>query len=282
MRKFYIENEVGARYALNGEQRIWFTEPQGLGVSVGNLFGTVGDGFFIPVYNDIQQNSVTGNITFLRDVYAAYNTFVSWIMRARDLYLIYMPGDTEYRAQVRLEWLSKSEINRGRWLQVPASFARFTPWYKAVPVTLDIVPIAENAMRYAWRYNLTVYTVSAAGNMAAVVSADGHIPASFELTYTGELQSPILRLTGQSSGTLYGSIAINTTIADGDTLKISTKYLDSYIRSALQGDLLQYVDVSVDPYPHIPTTEPVILSLSATNTMEGTISLTINNYYQSV
>lgn len=137
-------------------------------------------------------------------------------------------------------------------------------------------------MRYPWRYNVAVYAASAAGNMAAVINADGHIPASFVLTYTGEIQSPVLRLDGQSSGDNYGRIAINRNLAAGDTLEISTRYLDSYIRSTLQGDLLQYVDVSVDPYPHIPINEPIILSLSANNAIENTISLTVNNYYQSV
>lgn len=282
MRKFFIENETGSRYALNGEQRIWFTEPQGLGVSVENMFGTVGSGFFTPVYQEIQQNSVTGNITFLRDVYPAYAEFVTWLLRSKTLYFVYQPTDTEYMAQVRLEWLTKSEINRGRWLQVPASFVRTTPWYNPVPVSFEIVPVSADAMRYPWRYNIAVYAASAAGNMAAVINADGHIPASFVLTYTGEIQSPVLRLDGQSSGDNYGRIAINRNLAAGDTLEISTRYLDSYIRSALQGDLLQYVDVSVDPYPHIPITEPIILSLSANNAIENTISLTVNNYYQSV
>lgn len=282
MRKFFIENETGSRYALNGESNIWFTEPQGLGVSLSNSYGTVGKGFFLPVFSDVAQGGVTGNITFLRNVYPAYNEFASWLLRAQELYLIYQPTDTEYRARVMLEWLSKSEINLGRWLQVPVSFSRVTPWYNPVPLTFEIVPVPSEAMRYPWRYNEAVYFASAAGNMAAVVSADGHIPASFELTYTGEIQYPVIVLTGQSTGTVYGQIAIGTSLADGDTLEISTRYLDSYIRSRQTGSLLQYVDVSSDPYPHIPTTEPVILSLSANNELANTISLTVNNYYQSV
>lgn len=282
MRKFFIENETGSRYALNGEQRIWFTEPQGLGVTLDNSYGRVGKGFFLPVYSDVAQGGVTGNITFLKDVYSAYSAFVDWLLRAQELYLIYQPGDIEYRARVMLGWLSKSEINRGRWMTVPASFSRVTPWYNPVPVSFEIVPVSADAMRYPWRYNIAVYAASAAGNMAAVVTADGHIPASFDLTYTGQIQNPVILMTGQSSGTTYGRIAINTNLASGDTLEVSTRYLDSYIRSRLQGSLLQYVDVTYDPYPHIPTTEPVIIALTSNNALTNPVTLTINNYYQSV
>lgn len=282
MRRFFIENETGSRYALNGETGIWFTEPQGLGVTKDNLFGTVGSGFFTPVYSDIMRDAVTGNITFIRDVYEKYNEFITWLLRAQELYFIYQPRETAYRSRVLLSWVSKSEINRGRWLQTPVSFTRVTPWYNPVPVSVEIVPESADAMRYPWRYGEAVYAASSAGNMAARVTADGHIPASFDLTYSGEMQNPVIQVTGQSTGTIYGRIAISKTLGSGDTLEVSTRYLDSYVRSALEGDLLQYVDVSFDPYPHIPITEAVTIAISANNELHTPVPLTIYNYYQSV
>lgn len=282
MRKFYIEDSTGFRYGLNGEQDIWLTEPNGLGASFYTSYAEIGGGFFKPVYSDASQGAVTGNITFLTDVYGAYQTFTTWLMKASALFLIYQPTDTEYRAQVKVNFISKSEINRGRWMTVPMSFSLTTPWYAPSPVSLDIVPTPADVMRYSFRYDLARYGASAAGNMTAVVQSTGHIPASFDFTYVGELVNPAITLTGQGSGTVYGRIGIATSLAPGDTLEVSTRYLDSYIRSALQGDLLPYVNLSYDPFPHIPLDEPVVIAITATNTLTGVITLAVNNYYRTV
>lgn len=281
MRKFFIENENGTRYALNGENNIWFTEPKGLGITFDVNSANLSGGFFKTTYMDTRQNSVTGNVTFLKNVYPSYQTFSTFLLMASTLYLIYQPTDTQYRAQVRVNFLTKSEINRGRWLQVPVSFTLMTPWYLPSPVEFSVVPIPADVMRYDWEYGDAVYgTVGA--NMTVIIPPNGHIPASWDLTYTGELQHPVILITGQSSGTVYGRIEIETNIAANDTLTISTRYLDSFIKSAAQGDLIKYVDLSYDPYPRLPLSETVSVSMTATNTISGELKMNVNNYYRTV
>lgn len=281
MRKFFIENGIGARYPLNGEQGIWFTKPQGLGVVFNSRFGDIGDGFFTPTYTGISRNSVTGNITFLRDVYSAYREFANWLMTSEELYFIYQPEDTQYRVRVKVNFITKSEINVGRWLQTPVSFVMLTPWFKASPLEFNVVPSPDNVMMYSWVYGDAVFG-QLGGNMSVIVPPDGHIPASWELTYTGELVNPVILITGESSASVIGRIEIEATIAAGDTLSISTRYLDSHIRSAAQGDLMAYVDLSYDPFPRLPLSEPSVISITANNEITGELSLSVNNYYRTV
>lgn len=277
MRKFYIENETGARYALNGEQGIWLTKPQGLGVTFKGNYATLGNGFFKGIYRDTKQNSITGDITFLRDVYAQYSQFATWLMTAEKLFLVYQPQDTEYFSAVDVNFITKSEINRGRWLNTPISFNMLTPWYRPTPTQYNITPAPDNVMVYSWRYNQTVYG-SLGGSMTALVPVAGHIPATWELSYSGELMNPVILITGQSTQTVYGRIAIEATVTG---LEVSTKYLDSYIRGGGE-DILTDVDITYDPYPRLPMSEPVFISLSATNELEGDMAVTINYYYRTV
>ena len=278
MRKFFIENETGSRYALNGEQGMWFTNPQGLGVTFSSKSAGLSNGFFKPIYHDTKQNSVTGNITFLRDVYSEYSAFATWLMTAEKLYLIYAPEDVEFYCLVEVNFITKSEINRGRWLQTPVSFNMLTPWYKPTPVQFNATPEPDNLMVYPWRYDNVVYG-TLGGNMAVVVPPAGHIPATFELTYNGACTNPVVLITGQSSQTVYGRIVVTASITTA--LNISTKYMDSYIRDGAT-DILPHVDLSYDPYPRLPMSEPVVIALSATGDLEDDMSMYINYYYRTV
>lgn len=277
-RKFWIENEIGTRYALNGEQNMWFTNPQGLGVTFSVSFANLGEGFFKSTYSDVRQNSITGNITFLKSVYSSYQTFADFLMTAKELYFLYAPTDVQYKVRVTVNFLTKSEINRGRWLQVPVSFTVLTPWYYPNAVEFSASTSADNVMTYPWRYGDVVYgSVGAA--MTVIVPPAGHISASWELSYDGELVDPVILITGQSTEEVFGRIVIDTT-AEGLTL--STKYLDSYVRDGSGADLLPYVDVSYDPYPRLPLSEPSSILLTATNELNGTLRMTVNNYFRTV
>lgn len=280
MRKFWIENEIGTRYALNGEQGIWFTNPQGLGVTFKGSFADLSEGFFKAVNMGVKQNSITGNVTFLRDVYPEYRKFANFLMSAKSLYFLYAPTSEQFKVMVTVNFLTKSEINRGRWLQVPVSFSMLTPWYLPAAVEFAAEPIPENVMRYPWVYGNAVYG-STGGNMTVLVPPDGHIPASWELKYTGKLVNPVVLITGQSTGTVYGRVVIATTIATGETLSISTRYLDSYVRTDT-ADLLPYVDLTYDPYPRLPLSEPVTIGLTANNVITGDLTMTVNYYYRTV
>lgn len=281
MRKFWIENGTGAQYALNGEQNIWFTEPKGLGVTFQTRFATIADGFWRTTQNTTRQNSVAGNITFLKEVYKSYWEFSNWLMTSDQLFLIYQPDTEQYRVRIEVSFLTKSEINRGAWLQVPVSFTMLTPWYKPSPLAFTAAPIPENVMVYPWVYDDAVYG-SIGGNMTVVVPPDGQLPATWELTYTGPLTRPTVLITGQGTRQVYGRVVIDATLEDGDTLQISTRYLDSYIKSALRGDLVPYVDLAYDPYPRLPLNEPVVISLTAQDEIDGDLLLTVNNYYRTV
>ena len=278
MRKFWIENEVGTRYALNGEQNIWFTNPQGLGVTFNGNMAELGEGFFKSVESSVRQNSITGNITFLKNVYPAYRDFASFLMSAKSLFFLYAPTDVQFKVQVSVNFLTKSEINRGRWLQVPVSFSMLTPWYYPSAVEFSASDTPGNVMTYPWRYGDVVYGSTGAA-MTVIVPPAGHIPASWELTYDGQLVNPVILITGQSTGAVIGRVVVGTT-ATG--LKVSTRYLDSYVEDGSGSDLLPYVDLENDPYPRLPLSEPAAILLTATNEMSGTLKMTVNQYFRTV
>ena len=146
MRKFYIENEIGSRLPLNGEQGIFLSNPAGLGMTMPSDFADIHNGFFREISKNTEpQSTITGDLVFIgENAYADYRSFVDWCSCSASLHLIYKPyGNTEFYRDVYISYLTKTELTDTRWLTVPASFACLSPWYRAAPtnMSMSIQPI---------------------------------------------------------------------------------------------------------------------------------------------
>lgn len=289
MRRFFLENEAGVRVALNNESGVFLSAPTGLGVTLNPAFADLRKGFFRETSGDKEpQSAIVCELVFTGDAYVRYREFADWCAAARELYLVYQPfGNTEFRRGVRLGYMTKTELTATRWLNVPVSFACITPWYRAAPSRMSMTEEAGEVMRYSFAYTPTlIYSASSSGGMAADVSAGGHIPAAFVLTYTGAILNPRVTLKGASTGATYGICSISANIPGGSRLELSTRYGDSYVRVTDSGgeasDLLDCVDLSFEPFPRVPITEDCVLLITADDVITGTAAVSVYYYYRSV
>lgn len=287
MRKFYLKNETGAEVPLNGEEKIFFSDPSGLGVSYSSSYADIGSGFFKNTEKKYQQGTIPGTLTFMRTAYEKYLEFINWIEAAQELYLIYRPQTTEYWRRVELSYLTKTELTAGTWMQVPAEFICLTPWYIPSPLNLAFESEPDNVMTYDYTYddNL-IYGSGSAGEYSAAITAKGHVPAALLVEYTGVAVDPVISLTGIVSGKVYGECRISGELEATDKLVLSTEYRDSYIKKisadGTETDLLDAIDITAEPFFRVPLEEPCELSFTADSILSGTAAAQAFFYYGSV
>lgn len=289
-RKFYLENAAGERRDLNGRERIYFTEPVGLGITLAQSYADLGSGFFSPISTGSEpQQQPGGTLNFTGpDPYADYRELINWMSEADELVLVYVPyGTEEFYRRVDINYLSKGELNLIRWLIVPLSFNVLTPWYKATPSKLTLATSTGNELRYTYYYTSElVYGSSSTAAMSADVAKGGHVPAAIRLSYTGSILNPRIALIGAQTGKTYGICSIGVQLGNSETLEFSTLQRDSYARvrypSGEAKDLLDSLDLSTEPFFRVPLSEPCTLEITADDIFTGTADLQVYYYYRSV
>lgn len=277
-RKIYLENQDGARIALNGENNLYFVDAAGFGVDVSDSFADFGYGFFTNTNSkNHPQQTLTGTLVFKGlDTLKEWQSFVNWVMTAEKLYFVYVPVDCEYRREVEVKFFTKGE-RKVCYLEVAASFTCLTPWYRETPVKVSMQTQASNAMRYSWTYNATVYANSGGADMSAEVQANGHLPSAIVFEFDGEIVNPVLKLTDEN-GSVLGECALTASVSG---LTVSTLYRDSYVRSG-GTDLLSSLDITKEePFFHIPLGIPCTISITASSAT-GEARVSVYDYYRSV
>ena len=289
-RKFYLENAAGERMDLNGEARIYLVDPTGLGITVARSYADLGNGFFTPITSQsMPQQQPGGTLVFTgSQPYADYRRFINWTMSSQDLVLVYLSyGSVEYYRKIDVNYMSKGELTRVGWLEVPVSFATRTPWYRAKPTKLTITNTKNKEHRYPYRYTSDlIYGGSSGSTFSAAINSGGHVPAALELQYSGSILNPRITLRGEISGDIYGICQINASISTRETLEFSTLVQNSYVRKRSASgeitDLLHTVDLSYEPFFKIPITEPSVLEMEADTSLSGVATLQVYYYFGSV
>ena len=289
MRKFYLENETGNRTGLNGESGIRLSDPAGLGVSYGSTFADLEEGFFIETKQKTPQAAPTGSLYFTSSAYQRYQDFTDWVMAAKKLYLVYAPLNKEYYREVRLSYLTKTELTATKWLEVPMELDCLTPWYLPTPLALNFASDTDTAMRYEYTYDdALVYGERSGGAYSVEIPARGHVPAALRVTYAGAAADIEISLTGLVSGREYGRCKISGDIAATDTLELYTGKRDSYVKktaaNGTETDLLYagMVDITAEPFFRAPVDEASILALTGVGTLSGAVAAQAYFYYRSV
>ncbi len=288
MRKFYIENQIGERKSLNGD--IFLQNPAGLGVSLDPQFASVGRGFFVNVTDDEEpQGTVLGDLVFRKTAYKLYQEFINWILAAEKLFIIYCPeGNTEYWREIDLTYITKTELGVGRWLTTPIAFSCLTPWYLPRPLILTMTAANSDAMRFTFRMDSSLRFPNAGlGSFTAELQNSGHIPAAVYFEFSGTVESPRLELSDAESGEVYGSCSVSTATATGESLIISTEYLQAKVEkvsAAGAEDLLEHIDISNYPYFKIPHGKRCLLKFSSLTEapIVGTAKAKIYDYFRTV
>jgi hypothetical protein len=290
IRKISLQNAAGERYGLNGDRGAYATGLAGFGFTLTPTYADLKRGFFVPVSDEAEpQSALAFTAVFTTNAYAAYEAFVSWISAAGTVTVVYNPtGAQEYYRDVTVNFVQKGERNAVGWLEVPLSFFCNTPWYRPSPTSLSLEAAGvDESKRYDYEYtdSLIYGADSSAGLYGDIVGA-GHVPGALELTYRGAITNPKIRLTGEVSGKTYGICSVAAVLSDTDSLKLSTRYEDSYIvkisAGGIETDLLDVLDLSTTPFFHIPVDEPCTLSIEADAPFTGVADLLIFYYYRSV
>lgn len=291
MRKFYLENETGVRWDLNGKTGVRLSNPAGLGVKLNNQYADLENGFFKNIGSKAEpQRSVVADVVFTKKAYETYRSFLSWISEARELILIYSPYEPlEFYRRVEMQYLTKGELGAAKWLKTPISLACLTPWYLPTALRIALTKQSETAMRYPFTYNTVLrYGTSSIGSYAADIAPDGHLPASMRFVYKGAAKNPVITLTGAASGKVYGKCIITAELSAEDTIELFSSPRDGYIRKisadGTETDLIDTnaVDITEDPFLRIPLEESCHLQLSAEDALSGNAEVQVYYYYRSV
>lgn len=262
----------------------------GFGFTLSPGFADLGRGFFSPVSDASEpQNTIPFTITFIRHPYETYKALVDWLATAVRLTLVYNPtGAQEFYRDITVNFAQKSEKTEVGWLEVPCSFFCITPWYLPTPTVLDLGTAGKDrSKRYTYRYTESLrYGQDSSASLSGVITGSGHIPGSLEITYRGAIANPRIRLVGNTSGKTYGVCSIESVLTETDTLKISTRYEDAYVRkisaAGEQTDLLDVLDLSSTPFFHLPVDEPCTISVESDAAFTGSADLLVYYYFRSV
>lgn len=290
IRKLYFQDQAGSRFGLNGERGVYVSGPAGLGMALSPVFADLGRGFFIPVSDEAEpQNQATWTIIFTKNPYHTYQQFLDWLSAASALTLVYAPTpDREFYRDVTINFLQKGELNAVGWLEIPSSFLCVTPWYLPNPTTLTLEGSgADESMRYDFYYTDDLrYGDDSSSTLSGIIQGSGHIPGSLELTYHGAIANPSIRLIGNITGITYGLCSVSAILTASDTLCFSTRYENSFVKrrtaAGVETDLLDVLDLSTEPFFHLPVDEPCTLSIESDSPFTGRAELLIFYYYRSV
>ena len=295
MRRFYLENEYGDRVGLNNETGIFLTEPSGLGLEFSDSFADIGEGFFKLTNKGHQQKTISCKINFVgANPYTDYNKFITWCMKSKELYLVYgvpifnnTEQEIQYYIHVEIANIQKGEINLAGYLEAPANFLYLSPWYLPTPVN----PVNTGLIDEAFRFNLKRFDIAPLAPLQikdyeAIIEPQGHLPAAFEVEYTGVIHDPVIKLVGVT-GKEYGRCEI-TQIVNVSTTKItlSTKYDNPFVKmvtdKGVETNLLPKVNLIYNPFFKMPVNEKCRLTVEDSGSMTGKLNIKVFYYFRSV
>ena len=290
IRKLYLRNASGDLFGLNGERGVYASGLAGFGFTMSPKYADLSRGFFIPVSDESEpQGTIPFTLTFTRNPHQTYKTFVDWLAASPTTTLVYAPaGGQEYYRDISINFLQKGELTEVGWLEVPCSYFCNTPWYLPAPTRLSMEAAGtDESKRYDYAYTEDLkYGLDSSAALSGTISGAGHIPGALELTYRGAITNPRIRLTGDLSGKTYGVCSVAVVLASDDTMKISTRYEQSYVKrissAGVETDLLDALDLSSSPFFHIPVDEPCTISIEADAAFTGFADLLIYYYFRSV
>lgn len=290
IRKLHFQNAAGQRWGLNGDRGVYAHDLAGFGFTLSPSFADLSRGFFIAVSDEADpQNTLAFTVTFTRNAYETYESFINWLASAGSVTIVYdSSGRQEFWRDVTVNFFQKGEKTALGWLECPCSFFCNTPWYLPSPTTLDLGTAGkDNRKRYNYRYTKDLrYGQNSSASLAGTIAGAGHIPGALEVTYRGAITNPKIRLVGNISGKTFGVCSITTVLSSTDILKFSSRYENSYVKRIAAGgvetDLLDALDLSSTPFFHIPVDEPCTVSIEADSAFTGSADLLIYYYYRSV
>lgn len=243
-REFWLENANGEKYSLHSVQTFANT-PTGLGYGVDINTVRMGNSNLI-LSEEYNLGSVSAELLFLEGRLRAYQQYLAFahFLYARPIVLHYRTPATnaEYRCQVRVTDLEKSEVSVDGIMRCPITMYRQTLWYTAEPNVLE----ADNSVTDSKTYPLDRpyhYGYASMNNMT--LYNDGVADTPLLIQIYGECEDPMWRLYTET-GEQYGACRI---IGTYDYLSVDSNDLDENIVLERSGSVLpnpiNYQDLTV-------------------------------------
>ena len=221
MRNFRLVNKDGKEYRLLTRQ-MFLHSPSGLGYKENTTYQQLGNQFAV-VDAGFGQANPKGYIFFPQpNAYQKYHDFVQFCQDT-PLRLFYKPKTTEYVMDVRLDEITKTEIDVTTGLNCSVSFLGQTMWYKEVR---DInTGGATDGKIYEYTYDYQYE-----GNIPNTVSfdSDSFYDSPMRLTIFGECDNP--QWQHYVDGELVATGGVTGHIGDGMRLVVDATTIPYSIR----------------------------------------------------
>jgi hypothetical protein len=242
-------------------------------------------GFYSTLDEYYEQPGIAGEIVFTHEPYTAFRTLVDFVATAKALKLVYRPQTVEYYMDICIDVIEKTELEKNRTLVCPVSFSGLTPWYRKNPVLFEFAPAGEtNTMRLPFRFPFVF--AQGVSNTAKDISATGHFPAEVVFEGMGPLLSPSLTLKNKYTEEVYGKITLDNVVIDsGEKLMFSTRTNDigvTLLSNGIVTDLIDKIDLTQNTFFKVPVNTPCEIILTLENTLSGSCSLFLYEYYMAV
>ena len=247
VRQFWLVNALGEKYSLHSLQT-FASSPSGLGYGVDINTVRLGNSNLI-LSEEYNLGSFGAELLFLEGRLPAYQQYLAFahFLYARPIVLHYRTPATnaEYRCQVRVTDLQKTEVSEDGIMRCPITMYRQTLWYTADANVIEADNTVEDSKTYpldrpyhygyASMRNLTLYN-------------DGVADTPMLIEIFGECVDPMWRLY-DSEGNLYGASRIVGTF---DTVTVDSDDLNERIvlerNGAILPNAINYQDLTVgDP-----------------------------------
>lgn len=283
MRKFYLEYDQDdgsiGRWDIS-DQQFFFNNPSGLGLSYDDQYYDIENGFYTSSSNARKQNVISGTLVInggpsAITTYVLYNRFMGIFANKDSFYFVYNPfyigpdsESEEYKIKARLGKIEKNEVNKFGVLECQCEFIATGLWFN------------ENHVFHGY-YN----GVDLADNLT--LTCEGDIPSAIYIELSGKTASPFeIVLIGKETGTIYGKCSVKDALLQGQKIKFSTRYDDSYIRIfypsvGKDADFISRINIDTNPFFKVPLSEPCKISIYM-SPYEITMDVTVYNYVKSV
>lgn len=223
-RNFKLVNEYGQEFDIT-RPGAFFHSPEGLGWGQNVTTEPLGFSFAV---TDIKQTQPRPSGEMIFNNYIDYDNFLTFIQRAKRLYLAYMPLNSWYYLEV-ITTINKSEIKAEQnKLICPLNFKGISPWYEQLHYTTSSGESAGNGKKYAYTYS---YTYGQSDR--SIFDLNLNLSSYFKLEIMGEIVNPEWRVIQNGVTILSGKI--NATISSTHKIIVNTNPTDAEIGEYTKG-----------------------------------------------
>lgn len=279
IRKFFLENQYGVRWSLNGPDTGLLVDPDGLGYNMDASYAAVGHSF-ICNYMKEKQQEVSGTIVFgTQKPYIACNQFLQFVNAAENLKMVYKTDVGEYYRNVDLIKFGKSELTEAKVLECKVGFKCKGLFY-ANRLDRFVVSRSEGELRwdFTWPARFNDYC-----SRKIIVQNTGHVPAGFELELYGYCENPVVIV--KQDGKELSRVVFPTILQAGEKILYSSADGNLYCyrvdEEGNQENFSDSLDINNTNFFKLPVGDSQVEFSSDTGALYQTI-MNIYRFYRAV